>query len=983
MRAEGTEDLGGLLDRVLTTRRADRGRHRAVRDNHRVLSTEWAGFGNFRVHVGRRILMAGDRSVHLPPKSWELLQLLLEREGTVVPKREVLDQLWPSERGSEYAMSRTVRRLREALGDLARRPAYFRTVHGVGFEWIAPLDRTVVDGASGSAVAATARLMPPVGRPLVGREREQVELRSALAAASAGGQRCVLVGGAIGAGKTALLDDLLASLDRSSSGGPVPALLVGSCLPDRADAEPGRPLLAAIEQLASTDDEPVGATLFRVAPAWLAQLPTLAEPSQRAELAQRLDLATRPGMLRELAAFVAELAARRPVMIVVDDLHWADPVTLGALDAIAAAEVPGVAMVLAHRLSDTGTAADPVSAFLDQLARRPETVPITLDPLTAADVERLVAAHHQASGRDDRDLARLAADVFRRSGGNPLYVTTFLDRLATPGPDTDDARWHGGPSLARLHEHQVAQLDPGDLALLQAGSLVGGAWTAALVIAATTAGTGGDAGVHGTDRLADAERRLDDLAVPGGCLVREGDGTYRFVHDAWRNAVRSTVSAARAPGLHRRIGEHLAASIGGDARVAVGRREIAEHLLLGGAVAAAVPHLVSAGWAFRRRFAQRDALELFELAVDAFEDSAPDAVAPPVQLEARLGLALSQLFLRSRESPRTSRNIDALDAMVDALGPDPRWFNVWQSVLLVDNLAGRIGRVREMAPPMLHMAEQRGRAHELMDAQASMGEAELHAGRPAEALARYDEAARILREAVAARPDPSPGEQVWARDSGARIHAGVAGTALLVGALDRVRGAVQAVYALADEGPATPLVRIGSFSICAATLWLAGDPEGAAAAARRVIELAEGENEDFLAVASTVLLACGSPGAPMERRAAARVLVRFPTVPYPLGLTVFLGAGLVPPEEALELLDDVEDGVLAAGSRWAEAELRRIRGELLLARERTAAESAADAMADARLCFEDAIRVAHAQGATFLADRAARSRASALVHGTR
>lgn len=953
-----------------------------------MLSTEWAGFGGFRVHLGRRILMEGDRSVHLPPKSWELLALLLEREGTVIPKREVLDRLWPGDLGSEYAMSRTVRRLRESLGDLARRPAYFRTVHGVGFEWIAPLDRTV-SAPGGRApdprVPVTSRAAV---RRLVGRDREQAELRSALADVVQGAHRRVLVSGAIGTGKTALLDDFLAVLGGTEVQRSEPVLLVGRCLPGRGEAEPAGPLVAAIERLAATDHGRVVASLWRAAPSWLAQLPGLAEPAQRVDLAQHLDLATRPAMLRELAAFVADLSRRGPVVIVIDDLHWADPATLDGLDAIAAADVGRVAMVLAHRLSDTGTTADPVSTFLDHLSRRAGTVPIRLDPLSARDVERLVTEHDAATTRDERSLRQLAADVFRRSGGNPLFVTTFLDRLAAAGSDPDpdggsaaavDATWLGGSSLARLHEHQVAQLDPADLALLQAGSLVGGSWTAALVTAsvapghAATTATGGDA-----ERRADAQRRLDALASPGGCLSRDPDGGYAFVHDAWREAVRSTVSAARSPGLHRRIGEHLATSIGEDAGALAGRREIAEHLLLGGAAAAAVPHLVAAGWAFRRRFAQREALELFDLAVDALEDAGPDAVAPPIQLEARLGLALSQLFLRSRESARTSRNIDVLDAMVDALGPDPRWFNVWQSVLLVDNLAGRIDRVRAMAPPMLRMAEQRGKAHELMDAQASMGEAELHAGHPAEALARYEEAARILREVVAARPDPSPGQQVWARDSGMRIHSGIAGTALLVGALDRVHDAVRATYEMADDGPSTPLVRIGSFSICAATLWLAGDQAGAAAAARRVVELAEGENEDFLAVASAVLWACGAPGTLAERRAAARVLVRFPTVPYPLGLTVFLAAGLLPPDEALELLDDVEDGVLAAGSRWAEAELRRIRGELLLTRGSGRAEASADITAEAGVCFDDARRVAREQGADFLAARVQASRVAAF-----
>ncbi len=323
-----------------------------------------------------------------------------------------------------------------------------------------------------------------------------------------------------------------------------------------------------------------------------------------------------------------------------------------------------------------------------------------------------------------------------------------------------------------------------------------------------------------------------------------------------------------------------------------------------------------------------------------------------------MGLALEQLFLRSEETGDSRSNTEQLHELVESLGDDPAWFAVWQSTLLIDNLAGRAGRVRELAPRLLRMAEARGRSEELMDAHHSMGEAALHAGQPRLALEHFDRASEHLEQLP---DDGSLARSLWRRDSGSRICTAQAGAALIVGELPRVRPSIVRGFDLIEDGLNTPLVRVGNLSIGAATAWLLGDLELAAKAAARCMDVAEPENEDFRAVAQTVLWATGTMTPNGELRQTARTLLDRPAVPFPLGPLVMLGADLLPPEATLDMADELLEICARAGTHWADSELQRIRGVLL--RRLGRSDEAASALATA-------IEIAGAQGAEFFRARA-------------
>jgi len=90
-------------------------------------------FGDFAVDLGSRQLLRGAETIHVGPKAFELLELLLTKRPRALPKAQIQNQLWPRTFVSESSLTSLVTELRAALGDEARRPRFVRTVYGYGY----------------------------------------------------------------------------------------------------------------------------------------------------------------------------------------------------------------------------------------------------------------------------------------------------------------------------------------------------------------------------------------------------------------------------------------------------------------------------------------------------------------------------------------------------------------------------------------------------------------------------------------------------------------------------------------------------------------------------------------------------------------------------------------------------------------------------------------------------------------------------------
>jgi DNA-binding winged helix-turn-helix (wHTH) protein len=93
-------------------------------------------FGDFRLDGATRQLLAGDQEIHLAPKAFDLLHLLLANRSRAMSKPELQQQLWPTTFVEETNLAGLVAEIRRALGDPAATPRFIRTVYGFGYRFV-------------------------------------------------------------------------------------------------------------------------------------------------------------------------------------------------------------------------------------------------------------------------------------------------------------------------------------------------------------------------------------------------------------------------------------------------------------------------------------------------------------------------------------------------------------------------------------------------------------------------------------------------------------------------------------------------------------------------------------------------------------------------------------------------------------------------------------------------------------------------------
>jgi DNA-binding winged helix-turn-helix (wHTH) protein len=143
-----------------------------------------ARFGEFALDTGSRELFRKGKVVHVSPKAFLLLELLLERRPAAVPKNVLKDRLWPASHVSETSLASLVAELRSALADDAHQPRFIRTVHTFGYAFCGTAEASGPPSPSPSGSRAGERVCRLVwrdrevtlgeGENLLGRDRQAV-----------------------------------------------------------------------------------------------------------------------------------------------------------------------------------------------------------------------------------------------------------------------------------------------------------------------------------------------------------------------------------------------------------------------------------------------------------------------------------------------------------------------------------------------------------------------------------------------------------------------------------------------------------------------------------------------------------------------------------------------------------------------------------------------------------------------------------------
>jgi DNA-binding winged helix-turn-helix (wHTH) protein len=129
-------------------------------------------FGEFVLDGSQRQLLRDKKVVHLSPKAFELLTLLVDRAPAAVAKEEIVRIVWPRVHVSDASLTNAVAEIRAATGDDPRRPKFVRTAHGFGYAFCGELsrERAPVAGPAWWLVVAGRRYALFPGENLLGRE---------------------------------------------------------------------------------------------------------------------------------------------------------------------------------------------------------------------------------------------------------------------------------------------------------------------------------------------------------------------------------------------------------------------------------------------------------------------------------------------------------------------------------------------------------------------------------------------------------------------------------------------------------------------------------------------------------------------------------------------------------------------------------------------------------------------------------------------
>src|SRR5262245_61191351 len=368
-------------------------------------------------------LWRGTEARRLTPQAWAVLAVLVARAGQLVTKETLLQTAWPETVVSEAALVVCIRKIRQALGDTAHTPQYVETVHRRGYRFIGPL-------APPAAASAPPQGAPaPAGAPpaALGREAELRTLHGWLAQAQ-DGARCVgFVTGEAGIGKTTLVDAFGA---QAAVTGPL-WLARGQCIEHYGAGEAYLPVLEALGQLCrGPEAAQVLGLLEQYAPLWLLQLPAGLRALAREALQRQVHGAAPERMLRECAEAVEALTAERPLVLVLEDLHWSDQATLALVAYLAQRRAPARLLLIGtYRPVEAIVHRYPLQALKTALALHGHCMEQPLEGLPAAAVAAVVAARLPGPAVPPAVVETL----YRRTDGHPLFLVQLVDALRRQG----------------------------------------------------------------------------------------------------------------------------------------------------------------------------------------------------------------------------------------------------------------------------------------------------------------------------------------------------------------------------------------------------------------------------------------------------------------------------------------------------------------------------------------------------------------------
>lgn len=555
-------------------------------------------FGPFRVDGRERTLTREGAPIALTDKVFELLWLLVQNRGHALTKAELMQALWPDTVVEENNLTVNMSTLRKALGESAGQRRYIETLARRGYRFVADVRETGPEA------------LPPIARhtpTFVGRESELARLVGLLQRARSGQGRVVFIDGDPGMGKTELAEQFLAVARAEGRS----FIAHGACLEQFGTGEAYLPFLEATRSLLTGPERERALPIFRQhAPTWFAQFgPASGVAGGGEALRGEAQSPSSARMLREMGDALEALSALDPVVLLLEDMHWADPSSSDLLRLLGQRAAARRLLVLATlRRTEVDLTSHPLKNVRRELLAHEQCEELSLPLLDEAALGLYIDARFQPHQLP----AELAQLVGRKTEGHPLFATRLIQMLVERGDVQQvDGVWRlprplgelGVPSSVRgLIQKKLESLDEDDRRALQYASTLGVQFTTSALAHLLEAD---EVSVdEWLDPLAREHHLLELLGeerLPNGQLSLG----YRFAHVLYQNVLYETLASKRRMVLHRRAAEHLLAEQAGEAwRVAA---QLAVHFEAARDHGRAIEQLIVAGDNASRLLANREA----------------------------------------------------------------------------------------------------------------------------------------------------------------------------------------------------------------------------------------------------------------------------------------------------------------------------------------------------------------------------------------
>jgi len=363
-------------------------------------------------------------------------------------------------------------------------------------------------------------------------------------------------------------------------------------------------------------------------------MPAQFSAAQRIALQQQVMPGAPSRMVREACSLFEALATERLLILVLEDLHWADFATIDLISTLCRRRsCAKILMIVTYRPEDPTAARRPLRQMTQDLALHKFSTDIELTPLSVAAITEILSG----SAGVEADSSEFSEFIKKRTGGNPLFMRVVLEHLLQRGDvERKGLCWRPlanlsklasetPPTLCRAIQTELEGMTDIQRRVLDVASVVGDPFDSA------SAASVADMDEPSLEAVCDdlpssAIRPGELLRLPSETLVR----TYTFSHAIYRQVLYDRIGPTRRARLHWAVGERLEKIYPPDQRDEVATK-LAQHFALAGDWSRALDYLRSALRIADRRFAWRDALAVLDQAF-ALAANLPESARIPTEM---------------------------------------------------------------------------------------------------------------------------------------------------------------------------------------------------------------------------------------------------------------------------------------------------------------------------------------------------------------